>query len=228
MEYPEDENAIKIDDQFLFGEELLIAPVLKKGERVKRVYLPDGEWIDFNNKKTVYLGGQTVAYQAPLSTIPIFVKKGSIVPQIPVMQYLEERTDYPVFVHVFPNYEDESASFELYEDEGNNQDYLKDIYSKTRFNCQTKNTGWETTITPEDKGYRQAERRDIVLKFHLEAKPKSVSIGGKSVKNAKQELIEKHLNSDKKTIQWSWNAETNECWVKVPDERSTLQIKIYK
>src|SRR5690606_16524091 len=98
MEYPEDENVIKIDDQFLFGEELLIAPVLKKGERVKRVYLPDGEWIDFNNKKTVYLGGQTVAYQAPLSTIPIFVKKGSIVPQIPVMQYLEERTDYPVFV----------------------------------------------------------------------------------------------------------------------------------
>ena len=133
MEYPDDENVVKIDDEFLCGRELLVAPVLKKGERVKKVYLPDGEWIDFNNKQTVYLGGQTIAYQAPLTTIPIFVKKGSIIPQIPVMQHLDERTDYPLFIHVFPNYEDENASFELYEDEGNNQDYLKDIYSKTLF-----------------------------------------------------------------------------------------------
>lgn len=228
MEYPDDENVLKIDNQFLFGEELLIAPVLKKGERVKKVYLPDGEWIDFNNKQTVYLGGQTIAYQAPLSTIPIFVKKGSIVPQIPIMQHLSERTDYPLFIHIFPNYEDESASFELYEDEGLNQDYLKDIYSKTRFTCHTKNTEWQTTITPDDKGYKQAEKRNIILKYHLEKKPKSITVDQKPVKNVKQELIAKGLETDKKAIQWSWNEETKECWVKIPDERNNRAVTIIK
>lgn len=228
MEYPDDENVVKIDDEFLCGRELLVAPVLKKGERVKKVYLPDGEWIDFNNKQTVYLGGQTIAYQAPLTTIPIFVKKGSIIPQIPVMQHLDERTDYPLFIHVFPNYEDENASFELYEDEGNNQDYLKDIYSKTLFSCQTKSSGWQTTITPEDKGYKQAERRNIILKYHLEKKPKSVLCVGKNIKNVKQQTIEKNIETDKKSIQWSWNEESRECWVKIPDERMSRQIEVYK
>lgn len=228
MEYPDDENAGKIDDQFLFGEELLIAPVLKKGERVKKVYLPDGEWIDFNNKQTVYLGGQTIAYQASLTTIPIFVKKGSIIPQIPVMQHLDERTDYPLFIHIFPNYEDENASFELYEDEGNNQDYLKDIYSKTSFQCHTKNTGWQTSIIPNDKGYKQAERRNLILKYHLEKKPKSVTINKKTVRIVKQEKLQKNIESDKKLIQWSWNEGTKECWIIVPDERSAINIEVQK
>lgn len=49
MEYPSDEQAVAVEDQFLFGEELLVAPVLRKGERVRRVYLPEGEWYDFHD-----------------------------------------------------------------------------------------------------------------------------------------------------------------------------------
>lgn len=228
MEYPDDENTAKINDQFLFGEELLVAPVLKKGERVKKVYLPEGEWIDFNNKQTTYLGGQTIAYQAPLTTIPIFVKKGSIVPQIPVMQHLDERTDYPLLVHIFPNYEDESANFELYEDDGNNQDYLKNIYSKTHFKCTTTNLGWQSTITPNDKGFRQSEQRNIILKYHLDKRPKSILVDGKTIKDTKPEVLEKNTETVQKTVQWSWNEALKECWVKITDDRTDKTITINK
>lgn len=226
MEYPSDEEAAKVDDQFLFGEELLVAPVLKKGERVKRVYLPDGEWIDFNDMKTVYLGGQTIAYRAPLSVIPVFVRKGSIIPQMPVMQYIHERKNYPVFVHVFPNYEDESTSFELYEDNGENQDYLKDICSKTFIRCTTLSNGYDTGVEVKDNEYRQSDKRNIIFKYHIESRPTSVMVNGKNVNNVPVETIKGNQETDFETIQWSWNENNGECWVKVPDNRLNINISI--
>lgn len=226
MEYPNDSEAAKIDNQFIFGEEIMVAPVLKKGERVKRVYLPDGEWIDFNDKKTVYLGGQTIAYKAPLNTIPIFVKKGSIIPMMPVMQYIHENKDYPVFVHIFPNYVDESTSFELYEDNGENLDYLKDIYSKTQFMCTTSEDGYTTSITPDDKGFIQSQKRNIVLKYHLDKKPVTVNVNGTVIKNIAEQSISETLNMDIISTEWSWNEVTMECWVKIPDKRNRINIQI--
>jgi len=209
MEYPQDEEAVKVDDQFLFGEEILVAPVLKKGERVKQLYLPEGEWIDFNDKKTVYLGGQRIAYRAPLNVIPLFVKKGSIIPMMPVMQYIHEDKDHPLLVHVFPHYEDESATFELYEDDGENLDYLKGIYSKTRFSCTTTAQGYTTNIMPQDSGFRQSGKREYVLIYHLEEKPNDVRANGK-------------------TVAWSWDDNTGECSVKIPDQRKEINISIHK
>ncbi|MGX5691398.1 glycoside hydrolase family 31 protein [Arcticibacter tournemirensis] len=226
MEYPNDTEAIKVDNQFIFGEELLVAPVLKKGERVKKVYLPEGEWIDFNDKKSVYLGGQTIAYRAPLSTIPVFVKKGSIIPMMPVLQYIHEKKDYPLFIHVFPSYEDETASFELYEDEGEDLGYLKGVFSLTKFKCTTVADGYETHITPEDKGFKQSARRNLILKYHLDKSPSQVSIGNKTVNNLGEKAIVADLESNKASTGWSWNDVTKECWVKIPDERKNVTISI--
>lgn len=224
MEYPNDMEAAKVDNQFMFGEEILVAPVLKKGERVKRVYLPDGEWIDFNDKKTEYLGGQTVPYKAPLNRIPIFVKKGTIVPMMPVMQYIHEVKDYPVYFHVFPNYEDEKAQFTLYEDEGLNQDYLKDIFSKTHIVCTTNSDGYVIDITPEDKGFHQSDKRNFVLNILSEGKPKNIQINGKDaiyVEEAKMDV-----EKDVKSIQWTWSEAGSKIIVKVPDTRKKLSINI--
>lgn len=226
MEYPEDKIAASIDNQFLFGEEILVAPVLKKGERVKQVYLPEGEWIDFNDKKTIYSGGQTIAYRAPLGVIPMFVKKASIIPMMPVMQYIHQQKDYPVFVHIFPNYEDESCSFELYEDEGENLDYLRNIYAKTHFACTTKAEEYLTTIVPDDRNFVPAKQRNFVLKYHLETKPNSISVDGKTIKATNEQTIEERQDHDHSTTEWSWNETTKECWVKVPDRRKPIEISI--
>lgn len=224
MEYPNDAEAAKIDNQFIFGEELLVAPVLKKGERVKRVYFPDGEWIDFNDKKTEYLGGEKLPYKAPLNTIPIFVKKGSIIPMMPIMQYIGEKRDYPVTFHIFPNYEDEKASFTLYEDEGENQDYLKDIFSKTNIICTTKATGYDIEITPEDRGFRQSDKRNFVLSILTEQKPKFVLVNGKEISFVNVDAIDFEKNTTK--IQWSWDEKGSKLLIKVPDNRTKININI--
>lgn len=226
MEYPNDLAAISIDNQFIYGSELLVAPVLKKGERVKKVYLPDGEWIDFNDKKTVYLGGQTVAYRAPLGVIPIFVKKGAIVPMMPVMQYIHEQKDYPLLVHIFPNYEDENTSFELYEDEGINLDYLKDIASRTTFQCTTTAKGYTTAIDPKDNGFIQSDKRNLVLIYHLEARPASVHIGNAVIDSVEEEVITQKMNTKQESMGWPWNEKTQECWVLIPDRRIERIIQI--
>ena len=223
MEYPNDAEAAKIDNQFIFGEELLVAPVLKKGERVKRVYLPEGEWIDFNDKKTEYLGGEKLPYKAPLNTIPIFVKKGSIIPMMPIMQYIGEKRDYPVTFHIFPNYEDEKASFTLYEDEGENQDYLKGIFSLTYIVCTTVSSGFNIDISPEDKGFHQSDKRNFVLSILTDKKPTSVSING----NAATLVPLEKLNIDNDfSQQWSWDENGKKLLVKTPDQRKKINIKI--
>ncbi|MDY9917668.1 MULTISPECIES: TIM-barrel domain-containing protein [Proteiniphilum] len=224
MEYPYDEQAVKVEDQFLFGEELLVAPVLRKGERVKRLYLPEGEWIDFNDKKTVYLGGQQIAYRAPLNVIPLFVKKGSIIPMMPVMQYIHEKKDYPLFIHIFPNYEDEVAEFELYEDDGENLDYLKDIASRTRFTCTTLSDGYRTVVEPSDNGFRQSDKRNMILTYHLDEMPASVTVNGKTAKKTDEASIAGKAETDINSIEWSWNDQSNVCLVKVPDQRKQVTV----
>jgi alpha-D-xyloside xylohydrolase len=77
LEYPDDPSCEAIEDQFMLGPELLVAPVLHEGVRQRRVYLPAGtNWVDSRNGKD-YPGGRTIEVAAPLDTIPVFLKSGS-------------------------------------------------------------------------------------------------------------------------------------------------------
>jgi alpha-glucosidase len=154
------------------------------------------------------------------------VKKGSVIPMMPVMQYIHEKKDYPLFIHIFPNYEDETAKFELYEDEGENLDYLKDVYSKTNFACTTFADSFSTTVEPEDKGFKQSEKRNIVLRYHLDKKPGTVSVDGNVTSNVDEKIILEKLEKDFASPEWSWNEVTKECWVKIPDKRKSVNISI--
>ena len=227
MEYPHDQQALAIDDQFLFGEELLVAPVLRKGERVRRLYLPEGEWYDFHDPRQTYFGSETIAYRAPLSVIPLFVKKGSIIPMMPVMQYIHERSDYPLWVHVYPHYEEESARFELYEDEGEDLGYLENVASRTLFTCTTLPDGYRMEITPHDNGFRQSDRRNLILTFHLEEQPSRVTINGMKVKKQQETKLTERADSGNPTTGWSWNSDTGECRVTLPDDREHATIEIW-
>lgn len=87
--------------------------------------------MNYNDKRTLYSGEQWLTVDAPLSCIPMFVKQGSIIPTMPVMNYIGEHPEYPVIFEVFPAVEGQSASFLLYEDEGTDLGYLKDEFLKT-------------------------------------------------------------------------------------------------
>ena len=77
-DYPEDKTCWDIADEFLFGHDLLVAPVLYDGERTRTLYLPEGRWCEYETGK-VYDGGCTITVDAPLNRVPLFVKEGKTV-----------------------------------------------------------------------------------------------------------------------------------------------------
>jgi alpha-glucosidase len=226
LEYPNDGQAVKTENQFLFGRELLVAPVLKKGERVKSVYLPEGEWIDFNDQLTTYHGGQTIAYQAPLDVIPIFVKKGSVIPQMPVMQYIHEKKDYPLIIAIFPAAEGEKAEFEIYEDDGESLDYKNGQCAKTAISCLTEPSTYTTVVRVDDHLYKPSDHRNFILEYHLDSCPKKVLVNHKAVKKVNNATLTQIRESNFQSTVWSWDAHQRICRVKIPDTRTGLEVKM--
>ncbi|HKJ42126.1 MAG TPA: glycoside hydrolase family 31 protein, partial [Sunxiuqinia sp.] len=100
LEYPDDPEVFNLNSEFLFGDELLVAPVMEEGAANKKVYFPEGEWLDFNHPQTVYQGGQWIDYPVDFETVPIFVKKGAIVPMMPVEQFIGQHSNYPLILQV--------------------------------------------------------------------------------------------------------------------------------
>ena len=72
-EFPEDEKCWDIRDQYMFGSEYLVAPVLEAGATSRKVYLPEGKWVEINSNKS-FDGGKTVDVDAPIDYIPVFKK----------------------------------------------------------------------------------------------------------------------------------------------------------
>ena len=227
LEYPNDPEIFKTDEQFLFGKELLVAPVVKKGAVTKKVYLPQGEWIDFNNNKTIYEGEQWITYKAPLNTIPVFVKKGSIIPMMPVMNYIHEKEDYQLSLQVYPANENQEATFELYEDDGESLDYQEDIYAKRKFSCFTKTGSYELKISArQDNGYTRPKDRDIIIKLYTDRKPTAVVKG--KIKLAYSNSVNFPANGDKgfSNFVWSWDERAGVCLIKLPgsSEETILSV----
>lgn len=217
LEYPNDPETFYVNDQFLLGKELLVAPVVKKGATSRRVYLPEGEWIDFNDGKTVYDGEQQVSVKTSLNHIPMFVKKGSIIPMMPVMQYIHEKRDYPLSLNIYPAAEGQSASFNLYEDDGESTDYLQDKYSTTAFECQTTATDYLVSIqAPVIKDYQRPGKRDYIVKLYIQKKPAKIRMSGKTI--AEQANITFQKNKDNLTgqVNWSWDAASGICYIRIP------------
>ena len=68
-------------DEYLYGDALLVAPVTTAQAAERTVYLPGGRWMDYNDRQTVYAGGNTIQAAAPLGTIPLYVREGAIIPR---------------------------------------------------------------------------------------------------------------------------------------------------
>ncbi|MBR4748612.1 MAG: alpha-xylosidase, partial [Abditibacteriota bacterium] len=80
LEYPEDRNVRTIDDQYLFGDSLLIAPVLKplSKSKTRDVYLPKGVWYDYFTKEKLDSCGMWIKRDIDLATMPIYVREGAV------------------------------------------------------------------------------------------------------------------------------------------------------
>jgi alpha-glucosidase/alpha-D-xyloside xylohydrolase len=129
LHYPRDPVARNLGDQYLWGRDLLIAPVYEKGATSRKVYLPEGTWFDWWTGDRVN-GGRVVTRDVNLSIMPVFVRAGAIIPVDPVRQYMDQKVDDPTTIRIYPGVD---GSFTLYEDDGISQEYLKGVASTTEF-----------------------------------------------------------------------------------------------
>ncbi|GFP75844.1 glycoside hydrolase family 31 protein [Clostridium fungisolvens] len=122
LHYERDKEVYEINDQFLFGENILVAPILEQGKKIRTVYLPEGQWIDYWTKEVID-GGKYILKDAPLDICPVFIKKGSIVPNYPEQSYVGEKDIKELTLDVYPgqgqyvHYVDDKASYNYREGE---------------------------------------------------------------------------------------------------------------
>ena len=128
FDFPDDEEALKQDVEYMFGPSLLIHPVVEKGASTYKSYLPESAsgWYDFWTGKQ-YAGKQYVETSVNLESMPVFIKGGSILPWGPAKQYSAEKSDEPLALRIYPGAD---ATFCLYEDEGTNHNYESGAYSQ--------------------------------------------------------------------------------------------------
>ncbi len=121
LHYPDDAAAVARGDQYMWGADMLVAPVVEKGATSRKLYLPRGSWHDFWTEQRVE-GGREIDRAVDLATTPLYVRAGAVIPMGPVKQYTAEPSDAPLEMVVYPGADGESH---WYEDDGNTFDYRR-------------------------------------------------------------------------------------------------------
>jgi alpha-D-xyloside xylohydrolase len=122
MVFPGDEQALDLKDQYLFGRNILVSPVVEKGAVARQVYLPaKKEWYDFWTGQR-HAGGTRIDVAAPIGQIPLHVAAGTILPLGGKVQYAEQSVALPTELRV---YRGADGRFTLYDDAGDGQGWRR-------------------------------------------------------------------------------------------------------
>ena len=176
LRYPQLEEAYRHSHEYLFGEELLVAPVVDaSGDQT--IYLPPGEWLDFFSGKRFHGGGTFTAHYAVDET-PVFVRDGALIPEQRVRQSSDARPPDPLIINVYGG---GAGRFDLYEDDGISLAYGKGEYAVTPLTHTTGNGTHHLVIGPATGSYSgQLPQRSYELHIHAAAEPASISVDGRS------------------------------------------------
>ena len=132
LHYPDDPAAVARSDEYLFGSDLLVAPVFEQGASSRTLYLPRGVWYDLWTNETLQ-GGREITRAVDLRTIPVYVRAGAVLPMDPLRQYTAERVDGALTLTVFPGADGFSS---LYEDDGDSFNFRKGEFMRLEMRWQ--------------------------------------------------------------------------------------------
>ncbi|MEV2272239.1 NPCBM/NEW2 domain-containing protein [Nonomuraea africana] len=180
MEYPRDETAWQVKDQFLAGQDFLVAPVYQAGDVREGIYLPEGRWVDYWSGK-VHNGPQTLAgYSAPLDRLPVFVRAGAIVPMYRegINNHAEQKAGDPLTLDLYPAGD---STFSMYADDGRTRAFATGQSATQKFTVKAPESG-SGPITVgigalEGSYAGKPEARPYELVVHLGRAPANVKYG---------------------------------------------------
>jgi alpha-glucosidase (family GH31 glycosyl hydrolase) len=210
LEYPSAPKSYSTPYQYMFGRELLVAPVIDSSG-MKEIFLPPGEWFDyFTGQK--YSGDKTIKEKYPLDRMPVFVKGGSVIPMQTNMQYSDQR---PLDTLVVDVYGSQAGSFNLYEDDGVSLDYKSGKYAWTPI-VFSKSGRNELTVGPTKGEFNgQPQARAYEIRLHGVGKPASVSVN-----NRKAELGAKAGEG------WMWDKDKSVAIVTVEAKKIREAVRV--
>jgi len=181
LNYQEDENTLGIDDEFMIGDDLLVAPILKPNLTARLVYLPPGVWFDYWTGAR-HEGGSMIRVEAPLETVPLLVRGGAILPLGPEQNYVGEKPANPLRFEIYPDARGE-ASTSLYEDDGLTEAYQQGSFRQTSLSYRhTPAADWIDLRVP--MGAFHPAARDLLFTVRPAATVRRVLIDGKLQGNA--------------------------------------------
>jgi alpha-glucosidase/alpha-D-xyloside xylohydrolase len=176
LHYPDDEKLRGLGTEYLWGRDLLVAPVFKPRAATWNVVLPDGVWYDWWNghKET---GPGTIARNVDLETMPIYVRAGAIIPLDPVRQYISEPVSAPTTIRV---YSGANGHFRWYEDDGTSQEYLHGKFAWT--NLVWDDAARRLTIERDSTtGTLELPPRKLVVELLPEGKSQAINYDGRKL-----------------------------------------------
>jgi alpha-glucosidase/alpha-D-xyloside xylohydrolase len=180
LHYSADAEAVKLGSEYLWGRDLLVAPVVEKGVKSRRVYLPAGTWYDWWTSEKVD-GQRWLERPIDLATLPLYVRAGAIIPLDSVRQFTVQLVSEPTTLRIFPG---ANGTFTLYDDDGQSLGYRDGSDTKTiwiRFRWDDAER--RLTIEPDQrmKKWPGGTRVFSIESVGSQAKPKQVEFRGARV-----------------------------------------------
>lgn len=182
--------------EYMFGNELFVAPVYEQGATTREALLPEGNWINYWTGE-LCKGGENYTIDAPLHQIPLFVRQGSIIPTRNYARSIERGNNDTLILHIYTGADSE---FSLIEDNGRNNDYLKGIYAKTTINLKEDKKESILSITPT-LGYYEGmtNTRNWKIRIHSVSPISKITLNGKALTftNESNVFVSELFNADK-------------------------------
>ncbi|MGB8260742.1 MAG: TIM-barrel domain-containing protein [Terracidiphilus sp.] len=182
-DWPEANEAYQARNQYLFGDQAIVAPVVNPSDKVsglatEPVWLPAGEWIEQPTGKH-FTGPVSVERSFSIDQIPVYVKAGAIVPMQPPMRYTGEKPVDPLIVNIWPLAPGASSSYSVYEDSGVSVEYQRGVFARTPIHATQTGDTLKVEIGPVEGGYPSMLRaRRYELRLPADWPAASVTVNG--------------------------------------------------
>jgi alpha-glucosidase (family GH31 glycosyl hydrolase) len=158
LHYPDDPLAVRRGDQYLWGRDMLVAPVTEPAATSRPVYLPGGRWYDFWTEEA-HDGGQEIRRAVDLGIMPLFVRAGAILPVGPVKQHTGEPVDAPLTLQVYPGAD---GTFTVYEDDGVSFNHERGDWMGLKASWTDRDRRLDVRLAEGSRMRPPAERRILV------------------------------------------------------------------
>jgi alpha-glucosidase/alpha-D-xyloside xylohydrolase len=174
LHYPDDAQAMQRGDQYLWGRDILVAPVIEPGAKARRLYLPNGPWYDFWTGEQV-TGGREIDRAVDLATLPLYVRAGAILPLGPVKQYVDQVVNEPLKLRVYPG---ANGQFSLYEDDGASFAYERGEFTRVAIGWNDSRRELKLALAPGSK-LLPPRRRTFEIELRGQGSKKQIEFEGK-------------------------------------------------